>query len=93
MHSRENIIKIMSYLNYFRVTQKNLNLLYVELIIGQSIEGTQMEDSKKEGKPNKFNPLLPLDQQIDVFVRGQNDEKFLLTNPGIAHFGNLSNYS
>lgn len=92
MHSRENIIKIMSYLNYFRVIQKNLNLLYVELIIGQSIEGTQIEE-KKEGKVGKFNPLLPLDQQIDVFVRGQNDEKFLLTNPGIAHFGNLSNYN
>jgi hypothetical protein len=39
-----------------------------------------------------FDPLKPLSTQPDGFNSGIPDEKFFLTNPTIAHYGNLSKY-
>ena len=39
MSSRDSLTKIMSYLNYFRVMQKNTNLMFMDLATGEPLEG------------------------------------------------------
>lgn len=40
VNSRESLTKLISYLNYFRVMQKNTNLLFVDLSTGEPLEGS-----------------------------------------------------
>ncbi|KRX01591.1 hypothetical protein PPERSA_01494 [Pseudocohnilembus persalinus] len=84
LKSRDSMIKILSYLNFFRCTQKNLNLVYTEMVLNKNIEGSQIDIIK-----SKFDVNKPIDQHEENPVK---DDTFLLTNPAMAHYGNLSNY-
>lgn len=95
MKSRSSLIKIMSYLNYFRCLQKNLNLSYVELLLGYSIETTSTQSqpasaARKPSDPSAFDPANPLDVQHEKINAKNYDEKFFLTNPSLAQYGNFS---
>ncbi|KAL4453134.1 hypothetical protein ABPG74_015365 [Tetrahymena malaccensis] len=90
--SRKSVIKIMSYMNYFRCLQKNMNLAYVQLITGQSIEGFQ--EVKADAKYSEFDVSMPLYQQQEKLSQNKlYDEKFFLTNPSIANYGNLTEFN
>lgn len=91
IRSRESIIKIISYLNYYRCLQKSLNLSYLELVFGESIDGMPL-DLVSELKSQPYNPLDPLAQQMDRIKSNTAYDKFFLTNPSLAHYGNLSRF-